>query len=609
MKYIIALWLAAGVAHGATLWWGPYLQDVSTDHASILWATRGDDGAAVLTYRSGTVGARTAVVKVTALGPSVSQLPETAWLQKVELRDLTPGTIYTYALQLDGKPVAVGRTMTFQTAGRGPFRFLVLGDSGDNGLPQQALAAALEKEQAAILLHVGDIAYFEGLFQQYTDYFFAIYPGLLARTPLATAPGNHDYVFGGLAYKTLFARQATYYSWDWGNVHFVALDTNTPLEEANARGAMLAWLEQDLRETKQTWRVVYFHHPPFPSTEGKLNDPNCALALQYIAPVLERQAVHLVLSGHEHIYQRTKPRLGGVFQASGPGTVYVTTGGGGSQLYNPGTADFIASARAGSHYLRFDADETTLKWEVVGPAGEILDRATISAAPAVLDPPVLDSATFSVRVAPGTLVSLFGWNLASADDTPETAQVFVNGLPAPLVFASRMQLNVQLPFDVAGSAELEVRSHTGTAKKAFATSPVAPAIFLIPDGGTQVAAAVHLDGRLVTRANPAMAGEWLAVYLTGLGAVKGGIAAGQRAPLAPLYETVAGVRAQVGGTEAEVSIACLAPGFFGLYQVNLRVPGGAGVGVTPIRIIGAGVGSTPASLPLGGQKADSPFPE
>ncbi len=600
-------------AQAATLLWGPYLQDVAADHASILWATRAGDGAATVRYSALGEAPKLLTPRVTVLAPALTQLGETAWLQRVDLTGLTPATRYLYELALDGQAVTSGLVPAFSTAplttqANRPFRVLALGDSGDDGGPQLTLAAALEQEQASFFIHVGDIAYFDGKFQQFADYFFAIYPSLLSRTPLFPVAGNHDYPSDALPYRTLFTPSRTgvpeegwnrYYSYDWGNAHFVAIDTNTPLDQAIAgNGAMLAWLERDLRETKQTWRIVYFHHPPFPSSAAKLNDPVCDLVRQYITPILERQAVHLVLNGHEHIYQRTKPRRAGEFSAPGPGTVYVTTGGGGSQIYDPGNADFIAAATGVSHYLRLDFSNTELKGQAVGPNGEIYDQWTISAAPVPLDPPVLNAAAFTTAVAPGGLVSLFGWNFSPADATPGTTKVFVNGLQVPLIYASRTQLNAQLPFDITGAAEVEVRSAGGSAKRPFTVGTQAPAIFAIPDGSASVAAAIHVDGRLITRAAPAAAGEWVAVYLTGLGAVNGTIAAGQLAPLSPLYLTKATVRALVGGVDAEVAVACLAPGFFGLYQVNLRVPPATAPGVRTLQIIAGGIAGNTLELPV-----------
>lgn len=619
MKRTLTLWFVAGfsISQAGTLWWGPYLQDVGGDRASVLWATRGDDGSPFFRYASRGSAPRSVAPRIAMLPAERTGLGESVFLHRVDLQALSPATEYTYEIQLNGQPAAADRLLTFRTSGAAPFRFLVLGDSGDNGTPQRQLAQYLVQEAGSFLIHAGDMAYFEGQFQQMSDYFFAIYAALLSRTPLFTAPGNHDYPSDAFAYRTLFTPpangvppegQGRYYSFDWGNAHFVALDTNTPLElAAQGTGAMLDWLERDLRATRQTWRIVYFHHPPFPSTVYKLDDPLCALALKYVTPILERHAVHLVFSGHEHLYQRTKLRRNGEFSESGPGTTYITTGGGGSQIYEPGKASFIAVASGASHFLRIDVGEATLKGEAVGPSGESLDHWSLSAAPVLMDPPALDAAAFRAGIAPGGLISIFGWNFAPGE-TASTGgtlprelggtKVLIDGVEAPLLFATRMQLNAQLPFELSASPSLEIRSPYGLASKTLKPDAVAPAIFTVPSGKTRVAAALHADGRLIDAGNPASAGEWIAVYLTGLGRVKGAIAAGEPAPSSPLFETEAVVRAQIAGWDAEVAIACLAPGFAGLYQVNLRVPAGLEAGPRKVQVIAGGVASNAPDLPL-----------
>jgi len=557
------------------------------------------------------------VPRVTTLTADVTGLGETVYLQRADLAGLSPATDYNYEIRLNGQIAPTSGVRTFRTNGAGAFRFLVLGDSGDDGAPQLQLAKSFVQESGSLFLHVGDIAYFEASFQQMADYFFAIYPELLSRIALFTAPGNHDYPNDAFTYRTLFSPstdgvpasgQGRYYSFDWGNAHFVAVDTNASLTAIDQGDrSMLDWLDKDLQGTRQIWRIVYFHHTPFPSSDSKRGDPVCAMVLKYIVPVLDKHAVHLVLSGHEHIYQRTKFRRGGQFFGSGPGTLYVTTGGGGSQFYDPGRADFIAASASGSHFVRIDVGANTLTGQAVRPFGEILDQWSISATPLLGDPPAVDAASFTAGPAPGALVSLYGWNLATGDASAAAlplptqlsgTQVLVDGAAVPLLFASRTQLNAQLPFDLSAKPSIEVRSSGGSASSAFTPRAVGPAIFLLRLNGDSLPAAVHVDGRLVDAANPAASGEWISVFLTGLGRVKGVATPGLPAPSSPLLETQAVVTARVGGLPAQVAIACLAPGFTGLYQVNLRIPTGLQPGAWRLQIFADGQGSNTPDLPV-----------
>lgn len=599
---ILVCWVNLGAS---TLWWGPYLQDVSRTRATVMWAARGE-GSGGVAIRTADGAARLTGSRVTVLLPGVTGLDEPLYLHKAAVSGLTPDSPHHYRLVFDGQPT--GTEFTFRTAGDGPLRFLVLGDSGDLGTPQRRLAALLEEEQANLLLHVGDIAYWEGTFQQYATTFFGVYPALLARTPLFTVPGNHDYLSDAFVYRQLFSLPSIgvpaqgiqrYYSFDWGNVHFVTVDSNTPLLEAeHGDRTMLDWLERDLGATQQTWRVVAFHHPPFPSTPYKLDDPACERTLRHLTPILERHAVHLVLNGHEHIYQRTKARWRGRFRSGDQGTIYVTAGGGGSQIYDPGSQEFIASAKGASHYLRIEASSSELRIEAVGFGPELLDRWPLPAAPALEHPAALDAAAFTPGIAPGGLFTIFGWNLAPGSGGHALTRVLLGGAEVPMIFASRTQINAQLPFDAPAEADLEVRTPTGTAHTTILTRPAAPAIFTVGEGEPSFALALHSGGQPVTIQSPARPGEPVDLFTTGLGRVKGNIRPGEPPPESPPLEVEAPVFVRLGTLDVNVVRARLAPGLPGVYRVTIVIPDGLEAGTPAVRISAGGVMSNSPLLPV-----------
>ncbi len=474
---IAVAFLTLSAAHAADLEWGPYLQDVRAGRTTILWTTRGGSGVGAVRYFSSS-GPVDVASTVTALPASLTDLPQDIWLHRAVLRGLDAGTEYRYVVLIDGKEAAADPSQRFATAGSGPFRFLVIGDTGDNGAGQRELAQPLLREAAAFLLHAGDIAYWDGTFQQYQAAYFGIYGTLLARMAVFPAPGNHDISNGALAYRTIFdppqdnvpaIARNLYYSFDWANAHFTVLDSNQPL---TAGSPMLSWLEQDLTQTSQTWRIVAIHHPPFTSTPNKRDDPICKLVLKELTPVFERHGVHLVISGHEHIYQRTQPRLTGVWMPRGPGVVYVTSGGGGSQNYEPGKEPFLAASAGGPHYLRIDVTESALQVEAVDSAAKVLDRWELKAAPELAEFGVVDAAAFSRQIAPGGLVSIFGWNLSGAT-VRDTLR------PWPVLYAGRAQINAQVPFEIEDRATLSVTTGRGIVTAPILVTAIAPNIFTV----------------------------------------------------------------------------------------------------------------------------------
>jgi 3',5'-cyclic AMP phosphodiesterase CpdA len=241
----------------------------------------------------------------------------------------------------------------------------------------------------AMVLHMGDLACDFGTFSELESNYFAVYANLMQRVPFFPAPGNHEYLTGQAApYLAVHATpesgvpaqdQGRYYSFDWGDAHFVSLDSN--LLDAASEGQMLAWFDQDLQATSKVWKIVYFHHTPYPSGHH-LGDPTCDRALAVINPIAERNGVQLVLNGHEHSYQRTRPLSNGHFAARGSGTTYLTTAGGGQDLQNIGQLPTTAMAIDAYNYLRVDLDGQRMTIRVIGLGGAALDVIDFDAAPA-----------------------------------------------------------------------------------------------------------------------------------------------------------------------------------------------------------------------------------
>jgi len=203
----------------------------------------------------------------------------------------------------------------------------------------------------------------------------------------------------------------------------------------------------------------------------------------------------------------------------------------------------------------------------------------------------VDAADSQGTLAPGALVSIYGQSLASASAGAASlplplevagASMTVNGVLAPILFASTGQVNIQIPWETpTGTATIAARFKGVTGNSITATvGAYAPGIFVT----------VYPDGSLTT-GKPAAAGDILVIYANGLGAVTPAVATGAASPGTPATTTqVPTVR--IGGVNAEVQFSGLTPGLAGLYQVNVRVPSGFPVG-----------GSTPVVLTIGGRSS------
>jgi uncharacterized protein (TIGR03437 family) len=224
-----------------------------------------------------------------------------------------------------------------------------------------------------------------------------------------------------------------------------------------------------------------------------------------------------------------------------------------------------------------------------------------SALRAVYAPRSLNSGPFYGLVA-GSLASLYGTNF-SADsitgaaslpltDTLAGVSLTMNGIALPMLAVSPWQVNFHLPPGSDGLEAFELRFTDG-----FRSTPVAatvqaygPDVYLIPSIRYNQAAALHGNSAVVVGPdNPAVAGEAIQIYASGLGPTNPVVAAGTAAPSKPLALTLSAPKVSIGGRDAQVLFSGLAPGLVGVYQVNVVVPAGLRAGDNFVSIQIAGV--------------------
>ena len=228
------------------------------------------------------------------------------------------------------------------------------------------------------------------------------------------------------------------------------------------------------------------------------------------------------------------------------------------------------------------------------------------------------SAPFTAGLAPGELLNLYGVNLASGIDVASGApfpttlgnvQVMINDIPAPIYYVYLTVLAVIVPYGVTGSiAKVQVFNANVPSNAVTAwISKTAPGVLTQSSNGLGYGDAVHLDGALVNAQDPAQIGETVSVYLTGLGAVSPPIRDGDPGPTAPLplAYTTDTITAYIGGVQAAVSYAGLAPQLAGLYQINLTVPAGLTSGDHGLDIAGPDAYSAVCWIAIAGAPAAS----
>jgi uncharacterized protein (TIGR03437 family) len=257
------------------------------------------------------------------------------------------------------------------------------------------------------------------------------------------------------------------------------------------------------------------------------------------------------------------------------------------------TAPVVRAVKGLAGALQYDA--TTHLFSVAvypdadGSAVVVLDCGA-GARPAGAQAAAVNAASYAGAVAPGSIATVFGLELAAATATASDGrpaptlgktQLSVAGIPAPLFYASPTQLNFQVPWETPASEpaslQVTVNGRPGNAAR-MAVAQFAPGIFTTPAlAPRQGAVVISGSGNLAAPGvppgpRPARPGDYISIFCTGLGPVENTPPTGSPAPSSPLSPTLNQVEVTIDGRKAEVPFAGLAPGFVGLYQVNARVP-------------------------------------
>ncbi|HYH99958.1 metallophosphoesterase [Hyalangium sp.] len=310
-------------------------------------------------------------------------------IHAVELKGLTPSTEYTYQVHACGAQTATKRFRTAPVEGTRRVHFAAVGDSGTGGERQRAVARAMLERRPELFLGLGDNAYEAGTEEEIQNNLFAPLAELVAEVPFYPVAGNHEYVtnqsqpyLDNMYLPTSPSGGERYYSFDWGFVHFVGLDSSCALGLATADrctlAAQKAWLEQDLAASQTAWKIVYFHHATWSTGAW-----GSALKMRSeFAPIFEKHGVDLVLTGHDHHYERTRPMIGDAVAPAGQnGVTYLVVGGGGANLrYISSKQPEWSVTRNNKVHGFLDVDVTggTLLGRLLTPEGEVVDSFTLT---------------------------------------------------------------------------------------------------------------------------------------------------------------------------------------------------------------------------------------
>ena len=444
----------------------PYLQQVRGSTAWVVWATR-EPGPAEVHYWANNdppqvVAATTRVFKAATTGMAFDY-----WQHEAQLGNLLSGTVYNYDIFVNGvdaTPGVVDQLKSEPSFKTQTINFIAFGDTGQLLPGQFQIANLIANQSFDLALHAGDIAYEDGTYQQFHDTFFDVYKSWMRSRPIYPSIGNHDdRTSSALPYRELFVlpengasatfpdHKERYYSFNYGPIHFVALDSELAFLDPTRRQAQVNWLSNDLANVTQPWRIVFFHRPPYSSgfhgSDAQLQ--------QAFGPIFEQRGVQLVINGHDHDYERLVP-----WKQTGPQAVtYVVTGGGGGELRPVGQSAFTAVSQSVTHFVRFAVSDCQLTFEAVNSSGAVFDSYVLDRCAQASDaaPPVVSitQPTAGTNVSGATLVR----TQATDDVRVEKVDLWVDGALSAIDIQSPYEFSWDTTKVPDGSHTIEARAY------------------------------------------------------------------------------------------------------------------------------------------------------
>ena len=250
----------------------------------------------------------------------------------------------------------------------GSVRFAVIGDSGTGGGAQRKVAeriAAVHKMfPFEFVLMLGDNLYGSEDQDDYAAKFERPYKPLLdAGVKFYAALGNHDDPSQAM-YKPFNMEGKRFYSFKAprGSARFFALDSTYMQQE------QLDWLQKELAASDSEWKIAYFHHPLYSSGEKHGSDDQLRAQIE---PLFVKYGVDLVLTGHEHFYERLKPQNG----------IHYIISGSSAKLRKGNIADSPLTAKGFDQGYTFMVMEITgneLHFQTISDEGKTIDSGVIA---------------------------------------------------------------------------------------------------------------------------------------------------------------------------------------------------------------------------------------
>jgi hypothetical protein len=248
----------------------------------------------------------------------------------------------------------------------GSVRFAVMGDTGSGTDKQRQVADMMLRYRSAFpfdfVLMMGDNLYGSETAKDFQIKFSDVYKPLLDNNvKFYAALGNHDLPIQ-VNYEYFNMNGKEYYRFKKGNIAFYALNS-TYMDKKQVQ-----WLQGELAKDTSDWKIAFFHHPPYSSAAKHGSDKQLREVLE---PIFIKYGMNVVLTGHDHVYERIKPQKG----------IYYFVSGAGGQLRSGDVKDNSPLTEKAfdrdMHFMLWEAAGNQLYFQAISRTGETVDSGVI----------------------------------------------------------------------------------------------------------------------------------------------------------------------------------------------------------------------------------------
>jgi len=249
----------------------------------------------------------------------------------------------------------------------GSVRFAVIGDTGSGTEKQRNVGDMMVKYRALFpfefVLMMGDNLYGGEAPQDFEKKFSEPYKVLLDnKVKFYATLGNHDLPLQ-VNYENFNMNGKEYYRFKKGNVAFYSLNSNYMDKK------QVKWLEDELAKDTSEWKICFFHHPPYSSAKKHGSDDQLR---EVVEPIFLKYGVNVVLTGHDHVYERIKPQKG----------IYYFVSGAGGKLRSGDISETSQltekSYDRDLHFMLFEVAGNQMYFQAISRTGETIDSGMIA---------------------------------------------------------------------------------------------------------------------------------------------------------------------------------------------------------------------------------------